>query len=94
MKNIVSIKQDFQLISTVKSISWLVDNTEVSTFDSVSFNGYQRQIDSSHCLGIVKFIKDGFLMPSAVICACDHYSDAASLRIVDGQHRIGSVVKY
>lgn len=45
MENIVSIKQDFQLILTAKSISWLIDNTEVSTFDPVSFNGYQRQID-------------------------------------------------
>lgn len=88
MENIVCIKQDFQLISTAKSISWLIDNTEVSTFDSVSFNGYQRQIDPSHCLGIVNYIKDGFLMPSAVICACDNYSDDVSLRIVDGQHRI------
>lgn len=84
----MEVRQDNNIVSTIKTVEWLINNTTVSTFDPVGFTGYQRQIDETHCMGIVKYLKDHFLMPSAIICACDAYSDNSPLRIVDGQHRV------
>ncbi len=89
--NDIIINQSVDLILTKKSISWLIeeDNTFVKVFDPVSFNGYQRQIDEHHCKRIVEYIKNNdFLLPSAIICACNNYTDGSRLAIVDGQHRV------
>lgn len=86
---ISAIQQEkHQLVLTSKSIDWLTHNTTVSVFDPVAFKGYQRQIDEKHCLKIVNYLKTSCFLPSAIICACENYSDEASLRIVDGQHRV------
>lgn len=88
--NVIDIIQDGkQLVFTSKTIDWLVNNTYVSVFDPISFNGYQRQIDESHCQKIVNYLKKESFLPTAIICACDaSFSDDISLRIVDGQHRV------
>lgn len=91
--NNIKVKQDVELILTKKSIGWLVDenNTYVKVFNPVSFTGYQRKIDENHGKKIVDYIKkhkDSLLLPSAIICACDNYSDGTRLAVVDGQHRI------
>lgn len=77
-----------QLVVTSKTIDWLTHNTTVCVFDPVAFEGYQRQIDENHCIKIVNYLKTSCFLPSAIICACDEYSDDSSLRIVDGQHRV------
>lgn len=90
MENI-EIKQSVNLILTKKRISWLIDdnNTFVKVFDPVTFEGYQRQIDESHCRKILNYLESSsFLLPSAIICACENYSEETKLAIVDGQHRI------
>ncbi len=84
----ISIKQSVNIQVTKKSIEWLVNHTHVAVFDPISFEGYQRQIDESHCQKIVDFLKTDFLLPSAIICACQDYSEDVDLRIVDGQHRV------
>ncbi len=91
--NYINVKQNVDLILTKKTVSWLINenNTFVKVFNPVSFEGYQRQIDESHCKKIVEYIKKckgSFLLPSAIICACSNYSDNARLTVVDGQHRI------
>lgn len=85
----IFIKQDENhIVITSKSIDWLVNNTSVSVFDPVSFQGYQRQIDENHCLKIVGYLKSSCFLPSSIICACDDYTGSSQLRIVDGQHRV------
>lgn len=84
----INIFQDIKVRSTCKTVDWLVNNTTVSTFNSVNFEGYQRQIDEKHCRGIVSYLQKCFILPTAIICACDDYTDNKSLRIVDGQHRV------
>ena len=91
--NNIYLKQDVDLVLTKKTIGWLIDenNTFVKVFDPVRFTGYQRKIDETHGKKIVDYIKKykgSFLLPSAIICACDNYSEDAKLAIVDGQHRI------
>lgn len=87
----IEFKQDKKAILTSKTVEWLVDNTEVQKFDPVKFTGYQRSVDPGHCDKLVKFISNGFFLPSAIICACDgDYDNEKKLRIVDGQHRIES----
>lgn len=81
-------QENHQLVLTSKSIDWLTHNTTVSVFDPVAFKGYQRQIDEKHCLKIVSYLKTSCFLPSAIICACEEYSDQTALRIVDGQHRV------
>ena len=81
-------QEDHQLVLTTKTIGWLAQNTTVSEFDPVAFTGYQRKIDEKHCLKIVSYLKTSCFLPSAIICACDDFSDQAQLRIVDGQHRV------
>ena len=78
------------LVLTRKAVGWLIDNTEVSVFDPVSFTGYQRKIDEKHCEKIVEYLmKNEAFLPNAIICACDNaYRDDLRLRIVDGQHRV------
>lgn len=83
------IEQDGNhIVITSKSIDWLVNYTSVSVFDPISFQGYQRHIDENHCLKIVNYLKSSCFLPSAIICACEDYSDDSNLRIVDGQHRV------
>lgn len=82
------ILQDFEVQSTSKTVDWLVNNTIVSTFNSVSFEGYQRKIDEKHCQGIVSYLQKCFILPTAIICACEAFTDEQRLRIVDGQHRV------
>lgn len=88
--NATILKQDGnQLVLTSKTIDWLVNNTIVSVFNPVAFEGYQRQIDEKHCLKIVSYLKTSSFLPTAIICACDgDYEDDKRLRIVDGQHRV------
>ena len=81
-------QEQHQLVVTSKTIDWLMQNTSVSVFDPVAFTGYQRQIDEKHCLKIVSYLKTSSFLPSAIICACEEYTDQAHLRIVDGQHRV------
>lgn len=81
--------REFDLIQTRKTVEWLVNNTAVSVFDPISFQGYQRHIDEKHCKKIVEFLKKDFFMPTAVICATDEeFTEEGALRIVDGQHRV------
>ena len=78
-----------QLVLTTKTINWLVNNTSVSVFNPVLFEGYQRQIDEKHCQKIVSYLKTDSFLPTAIICACDNdFSEEKQLRIVDGQHRV------
>lgn len=81
-------QENHQLVLASKSIDWLIHNTTISVFDPVAFKGYQRQIDEKHCLKIVNYLKTSCFLPSAIICACEEYTDQTSLRIVDGQHRV------
>lgn len=88
----ISIQQNGSwLVFTSKTIDWLVRNTEVSVFNPVTFEGYQRQIDEKHCKDIVRYLKTNSFLPSSIICACDEdYTDNSRLRIVDGQHRVNA----
>ena len=89
--SLINIQQDGNLlIITSKSIEWLTHHTEVSIFDPVHFDGYQRQIDENHCLKIVNYLQTSCFLPSAIICACEKYDEDVNLRIVDGQHRIAA----
>ncbi len=78
------------IVQTKKSVSWLVDNTSIAVFDPVTFEGYQRSIVDAHCDKIVKYLREkDFYLPTPIICALDgSYSDEATMRIVDGQHRV------
>lgn len=88
----IIIDQDKQaeLIETKKSVSWLIDHTEVAVFDPISFKGYQRSIDDKHCGRIVSFLEKEFFLPTPIICSVDSVfnEDTFPLRVVDGQHRI------
>lgn len=76
-------------LHTVKTVDWLINNTEVSIFDPIKFQGYQRKISSEHSEKIAKFLGTNFYLPTPIICACDsNYNDQIKLRIVDGQHRV------
>lgn len=88
--SVINIMQDGkQLVFTSKTIDWLVNNTYVSVFNPITFVGYQRQIDESHCQKIVNYLKTESFLPTAIICACDDsFSEDINLRIVDGQHRV------
>ena len=85
----VNQKKDINLYVTKKTVDWLIKNTEVSVFDPVSFEGYQRQINEEHCQKIVNFLCVDFFLPTAIICATNEkFNENARLRIVDGQHRV------
>lgn len=87
----IQVKQrnDINLYATKKTVEWLVENTEVSIFDPVSFEGYQRQINKEHCQKIVDFLCVDFFLPTAIICATNEkFNEDVRLRIVDGQHRV------
>lgn len=87
----VNQKKDVNLFATKKTVDWLVNNTEVSVFDPVSFTGYQRQINKGHCQKIVDFLCVDFFLPTAIICATDEkFNEESRLRIVDGQHRVNA----
>ena len=88
----IDIKQHHKhhLVQTQKTVDWLVSHTEVAVFDPITFQGYQRQIDSKHCDRIVDFLKkDDFFLPTAIVCAVNgNLNENTVLRIVDGQHRV------
>ena len=87
----IKISQDkhLDLLQTKKTVDWLVGNTTVDVFNPIDFTGYQRQIDTRHCLKIMDFLKQDFFMPTAIICATDkEFQENGELRIVDGQHRV------
>lgn len=79
-----------ELIQTRKTVDWLVNNTTVSVFDPITFEGYQRDIDERHCEKIVSYLRDKeFFLPTAITCATDgEFTESTPLRIVDGQHRV------
>lgn len=80
---------DNKFLHIVKTVEWLIENTSVSVFDPVRFEGYQREISDSHCEKIVAYLRKQFYLPTPIICACDDkLNDNTQLRIVDGQHRI------
>lgn len=77
------------LIEDKKTIDWLTNKTYVETFDPVTFQGYQRMIDSTHIERMKRYLETSTLLPTAIICAVDdEYDSNAELRIVDGQHRV------
>lgn len=80
----------YQLLQDVKTVDWLINNTNVDFFDPTKFTGYQRKINDKHCDKIVRYIEENpFFLPTPIICAIDgEYSCDEELRIVDGQHRI------
>ncbi len=91
-----------KIIQIRKTVEWLVCNTEVRTFNKVTFEGYQRQVNKKHVDGILKYINESFeknsikqfFFPTSIICACDHeYNEDAKLFIVDGQHRVEAFKK-
>lgn len=84
------INQENNILLTKKSVDWLVNNTDVSVFNPLTFEGYQRQIDAQHCESIMSYVMKNFHLPSAIICACNNYTDDCRMNIVDGQHRVES----
>lgn len=85
------------IIQTKKTVEWLIDNTEVRTFNKVTFEGYQRQVNENHVKGIAKYInesfeknpKNKFFLPTSIICASNQkFGENTKLFVVDGQHRI------
>jgi hypothetical protein len=91
-KNLGLINQEQgRIISTKKTVDWLINHTSVRVFDPISFEGYQRHIDQNHCNKLVEYlVSHKFFLPTAIICATDReYSDhTQELFVVDGQHRI------
>lgn len=82
-------KKNIKLTATKKTVDWLVNNTVVSVFNPITFEGYQRQINENHCRKIVEFLCKDFFLPTAIICATsEKFNVDSRLRIVDGQHRV------
>ncbi len=81
-----------KIIQSKRTVDWLINNTQVRTFDPITFNGYQRQIDEKHAQKIVDYIlKRDFYFPTAIICSVEHYEEGENietLNVVDGQHRV------
>lgn len=92
---IIKVKQgDSTFLQTTKKVNWLVENTTVSVFDPLKFEGYQREINENHCKKIVDYLEKSFYLPTPIICACDNdFEENTKLRIVDGQHRIQALKK-
>ena len=91
MNNTILVNQNenVKLLASKRSVEWLVENTEVAFFNPISFEGYQRKINDNHCRKIVDYLKNDFLLPTAIICAAKKEDDINTrLRVVDGQHRI------
>lgn len=79
----------YNIVQTKKTVDWLVHNTQVSLFNPITFEGYQRSIDEKHCEKIVSYLSDKFFLPTSIICASrEDYRSKEKLYIVDGQHRI------
>jgi serine/threonine protein phosphatase 1 len=53
----MNIKQSVDIRLTKKTIN----HTHVNVFDPVTFTGYQRQIDNSHCQKIVDYLENASL---------------------------------
>ncbi len=84
-----------KIFQTIKTVEWLVNKTEVRTFDKITFKGYQRQVNEKHVNNIVKYIEGRqFYLPTSIICASDDkLNEDTKLYIVDGQHRIEAFKK-
>ena len=89
------IQRNKEMVITVKTVDWLVENTRVDVFSPEDFTGYQRKIDEAHCESIIESIeKDGFYLPSAIICSKrEGLTNDDKLFVVDGQHRIAAFRK-
>ncbi len=84
---VVQGKKDVNIQITKKTVEWIVQNTEVYTFDPISFSGYQRKINDNHCKKIVEYLKKSdFYLPTSIVCV--KIKNSKKLRIVDGQHRV------
>lgn len=83
------IQGESRIIQTKKTVDWLVHNTQVKVFNPITFEGYQRSIDETHCEKIVSYLSKNFFLPTSIICASrEIYSPEQKLYIVDGQHRV------
>ncbi len=82
---------------TKYTVNWLVEHTDVKTFDPIKFTGYQRQIDNRHVDKIIDYIlKNEFYFPTSIICSYtgdDNINNISKLFIVDGQHRVAAFKK-
>ena len=91
MQNKLSQHVNCNVIQTSKTVEWLTNNTRVRTFDKVSFEGYQREVNKKHVTGIVNYItkEGGIYLPTSIICSTmEEFNDDKELYIVDGQHRV------
>ena len=90
MYNKLNQETSCNVIQTSKTVEWLTNNTEVRTFNKVTFEGYQREVNKNHVNAIVQYIKkNDFYLPTSIICATtDKFNEDLKLYIVDGQHRI------
>lgn len=95
MEIVQECKNECKIFYTKKTVDWLVSNTRVRTFNKLTFEGYQRDVNISHVHRIVEYLNNNsFYLPTAIICASnDSFSDETELNIVDGQHRIESFKK-
>lgn len=97
--NMIEINQecDCKIKHALKTVEWLIKNTEVRTFNSVNFTGYQRKVNNNHVLELVKYLKKGkFYLPTSIICAGPKntkITESTKLYIVDGQHRVEAFKK-
>lgn len=86
--------EDMNIYVTKYTVEWLVENTDVKTFNPVEFTGYQRQIDGKHVDKIIDYIVNNkFYFPTSIICSYngnDAVENITKLYIVDGQHRVNA----
>jgi hypothetical protein len=85
----MELNQDkkYKILQETKTIEWLVENTKVRTFNKVTLEGYQRQVNETHVDNIIKYLEtQPFYLPTSIICASK--KDIKEYYIVDGQHRI------
>lgn len=88
--NLLKQQNDCRIVQTKKTVEWLINNTDVRTFDKVTFKGYQRKVNENHVSNIVKYLENNnFYLPTSIICSSDEvFNDKVKLYIVDGQHRV------
>lgn len=93
----LEIKQkcNCKIIHVSKTVDWMIENTQVRTFNNISFTGYQRKVNENHVLKIVDYLKkNDFYLPTSIICASDEkVTNETRLNIVDGQHRVEAFKK-
>ena len=71
MKELIIMQGNESFLHTAKTVDWLVNNTSVSVFDPIKFEGYQLEINENHCKKIVKYLETKFYLPTPIICACE-----------------------